>query len=52
MSFSVWTVPRYKKESDNSKVFPFAFHMTDEFSRHGSHSGIFICSSSFGSSVL
>ena len=32
MIFSVWTEQRYKKESDSSKVFPFAFHITDEFS--------------------
>ena len=33
------------------KVFPFAFHITDEFSHHSSHKRICICSSSFGSSV-
>ena len=38
MSFSVWTEPRDKKESEQSKVFPFAFHMTKEFSCHSSHS--------------
>ena len=42
MSFSVWTEPRDKKESEQSKAFPFVFHMTEEFS----------CHSSFGSSVL
>ena len=52
MSFSVWTEPRYKKESEQSKVFPFAFHMTEEFSCHSSHRRICICFSSFGSSVL
>ena len=25
MIFSVWTEPRYKKESDSRKVFPFVF---------------------------
>ena len=43
--------PRYKKESNSRKVFPFVFHITDEFSHHDSHKRICICSSSFGSSV-
>ena len=43
--------PRYKKERNSRKVFPFVFHITDEFSHHDSHKRICICSSSFGSSV-
>ena len=39
---SVWTEPRYIKESEQSKVFPFAFHMTEEFSCHSSHRRICI----------
>ena len=44
MIFSVWMEPRYKKESDSSKVFPFVFHITDEFSHHSSHKKICISS--------
>ena len=51
MSFSVWTETRYKKESEQSKVFHLFSHDKGVFMSQLMQEDLYL-SSSFGSSVL